>query len=89
MEFEVSPGFAPHRHAAMKGNQRERVIRSWEGPVPPVTLPLQPDNPPMDGREGGREGHHPCHVCPCRGAPVLQGGAGRGLRSPWWVLGHS
>lgn len=52
MEFEVSPGFAPHQHSAMKENQRVRVVRSWEGPVPPATLPLQPGSPPKPW-EGG------------------------------------
>lgn len=59
MEFEVSPGFTPHQHAAVKGNQPVRVVRSWEGPTPPVTLPLQPGTQ-------GRKGHCPCHACPSR-----------------------
>lgn len=53
MEFEVSSGFAPHQHSAMKENQQVRVIRGWEGLVPPVTLPLQPRSPPPHAM-GGR-----------------------------------
>lgn len=88
MEFEVSSGFAPHQHSAMKENQQVRVIRGWEGLVPPVTLPLQPRSPPPPTPwEEGSPPLSPCLSLPGGLSPVLQRGAGRGLRSLWWVPG--
>lgn len=81
MEFEVSPGFTPHQLSAMKENRQVRVIRSWEGPVPPVTLPSQPGSPPEP--MGGRA------TTPATSVPRgWLSRAGRGLRSLWWVWGH-
>lgn len=85
MEFEVSPGFTPHQRSAVRENQQVRVIRSWEAPVPPVTLPLQPGNPPCLWEEGPPSLPH----LSLSGwlSQVLQRGAGRGLRSLWWSRG--
>lgn len=77
MEFEVSPGFTPHQHSAEKGNQPVRVVRSWAGPTPPVTLPLQPGIPVL-WEEGS--------LSPPRLS--VQEGLREGMRSLWWVWGH-
>lgn len=86
MEFEVSPGFTPHQHSAVRENQQVRVIRSWEGPVPPVTLPLQPGNPPMS--VGGRA-TIPATSVPLRVAqPSPPEGSREGTEEPVVVPGH-